>query len=287
MSASLRVGEAIRHLDSHVVDRAADPVLLLADLPSVEPGGVVAATALVALPIYNMAEAVHAIVRQALHFARWHPDYHLVFVDDGSSDGTGDDIEAMLHKHGESQVRLIRHSRNRGKWRAIMTGLASASADCYAYLMFTDGDLAYSLDHLPRLAQALANAEVAIGCRRGPDTLDGAVRMRRIMGWLFNRAVRACLGMRYRDSQAGLKGFRVDAAKRIFPLMTISDLCFDVEILFLAELLRFRVADVPAQVAQAHADHASSVDILRDPIRMLRSLAKIRLNHARQRYGRT
>ena len=278
---------SVRHCDGvGTMNRVADPALRFADAPAPGRGSVPATTALVALPIYNISAAVPGIVRQALEFAHWHRDYDLVFVDDGSPDGTSERIESMLRADPATRIRLIRHGRNRGKWRAILTGLRSAAAARYRYLMFTDGDLAYSLDHLPRLAQALAHADIVIGCRRGPDALDGAVPARRAMGWLFNHAMRASLGLRYRDSQAGLKGFRVEAATRIFPLMTVSDLSFDVEILFLAQLLGLRVAEIPAQVADSHRCHGSTVDVVRDSIRMLRSLAKIRINHARSQYER-
>jgi glycosyltransferase involved in cell wall biosynthesis len=269
-----------------MIDQVEAPAPSSARTPRVESYPEAATTALVALPTYNIAEAVPRIVRQALEFAHHHPDYRLVFVDDGSSDGTGDRIESLLRDGRQERVRLVRHAWNRGKWAAIKTALGAACHDRYTYLMFTDGDLAYSLNHLPRLAQALARAEVAIGCRKGPDALDGAVPTRRLMGWLFNRATRACLGVHYRDSQAGLKGFRAEAAERIFPLMTVSDLAFDVEILFLAGLLGFRVAEIPAHVADAHRDQSSTVDIVKDPIQMLASLLKIRMNHARGRYIR-
>jgi len=266
--------------------QAEAPAPHLAKTRPLETSPVAAAAALVALPVYNIVEGAPRIVRQALGFARQHPDYHLVFVDDASSDGTGERIQSLLHDAGQERVRLVRHARNQGKWRAILTGLGAGCYDRYPYLMFTDGDLAYSLDHLPRLAEALAHAEVVIGCRKGSDALDGTVPTRRLMGWVFNRAARACLGVRYRDTQAGLKGFRADAARRIFPLMTVSDLSFDVEILFLAGLLAFRVAEIPAQVADAHRNQASTVHIVRDPVRMLRSLLRIRINHDRGRYGR-
>jgi dolichyl-phosphate beta-glucosyltransferase len=107
---------------------------------------------------------------------------------------------------------------------------------------------------------------------------------RRIMGWGFNLLTRIVLRLPYRDTQAGLKGFRLEAAKRIFARQRIFDFCFDAELLFLAGRLGYRIAEVPARVSDAHVYRGSQVNLWRDPPRMFFSLLRICCNNAQGKY---
>lgn len=79
-----------------------------------------------------------------------------------------------------------------------------------------------------------------------------------------------------RDTQCGFKLFDEVAARTIFSLVTVEGFSFDVEVLFLAQRLGFRVAEVPIEW---HDQPDSKVNPLRTPPAMLRDLALIRLRH--------
>ena len=75
------------------------------------------------MPCYNEAGTVDAIIGRVLA----EPVVaELIAVDDGSTDGTGDRLEAWARR--EPRVRFLRHEANRGKGAAIRTGLAAARA---------------------------------------------------------------------------------------------------------------------------------------------------------------
>jgi hypothetical protein len=246
----------------------------------------------VVLPLFNEAACAPDVVEQVLQFAAGHPDYSFTFVDDGSSDGTRAALESALAHAGEDlrsavrRVRILGYATNAGKGFAVMRGIASLEGSDDDLVIFTDGDLAYSLDHLPRLATALQNAEVVIGSRRAPDGGYRAHLARNLMGWAYNKIARLCLGVAYRDTQAGIKGFRLAAAKRIFGALRVMGFAFDVEVLYLARRFGFRIAEVAVTVSPHHRGKGSNVNLLRDPRRMLVSLAGIRVSGALGQYER-
>jgi hypothetical protein len=141
-----------------------------------------------------------------------------------------------------------------------------------------DGDLAYDPELLVELEKALARADVAIGSRGIADGDRKAGVLRRTMGEGYNLLVRAILGLRFRDTQAGIKGFRQEAARQLFSRRTSRGFGFDAELLFIAKRRGLRVAEVPVRVNPSHDAGGSNVRLLRDPVRMLVSLLRIRLD---------
>ena len=119
-------------------------------------------------------------------------------------------------------------------------------------VVFMDGDMAYGLDHLDEMTLALRTHDVVIGSRReSPEERRNTRKFRRLSGWCFNRLVRLGLSLPYQDTQAGLKGFRLSAARAIFERVTLSGFAFDVEVLFIARRLGYSIAEIPARVARA------------------------------------
>jgi hypothetical protein len=189
----------------------------------------------------------------------------------------------MVTDHSIDRIELRAFPMHRGKAHV----LHQAALDCEEEVIcFTDGDLAYSLDHLPLLERALAESDVAIGSRSMAEGGDRHVApLRRLLGWGFNRLTRLILGLPYRDMQAGLKGFRRPALHRLLRAQTIFDFAFDVEWIYAARRLGLRIAEVPARPSADHADKPSKVHLLKDPCRMFLSLIRIRIAAARGRYG--
>lgn len=236
------------------------------------------------LPVYNEAGLIDSTLADVELFALENPHYTFVFVDDGSSDETADKIRArLLASPARDQIRLITYAPNRGKGHAIRAGVSAAATDL---VLFTDGDLAYSLDHLPVLAAALETHDVVIGSRSLVDKGErNTSTPRKIMGWTFNKCAKAMLGLPYRDTQAGLKGFRADAARLIFDHQRLSGFAFDVELVYIARRMGLSVGEIPARVSEAHSYKRTKVHLLRDPARMFWALVDVRINAALGLYG--
>lgn len=238
----------------------------------------------VILPVYNESGLVATVFPQIRAFAQEHGQFRFLFVDDGSTDDSARRIEKHIADSGMSdRLRLHRCQTNGGKGMAIHTGFSLAEGDL---LIFTDGDLAYSLDHLLLLADALRLNDVVIGSRSLVESGQKNIKLsRKIMGWTFNRFVRLILHLPYSDTQAGLKGFRKEAARNIFRRQHLFDFAFDVELVYLARKLGYRIGEVAARVSESHSYKISTVNMARDPMRMFIALWKVRINSWRNVYG--
>jgi glycosyltransferase involved in cell wall biosynthesis len=236
----------------------------------------------VIFPVHNEAWLIGSVLGQVTDFARSHPDWTFVFVDDGSSDETPKLIHSHLQREETTQqIELMPLTPNRGKAGAIREAILSREEPI---LLFTDGDLAYPLDHLPQLVSALQTTDVAIGSRalaNGPQT--NITLTRRVVGSTFNLLVRLITGLPYRDTQAGLKGFKRESAQVLFNEQQIDDFAFDAELLFLAKKHHMTVSEICANVSARHSYKKSRVNMLKDPARMLGSLIRMRIAHRRNK----
>lgn len=252
------------------VDRAA---------PLADEGGtdvVTAVTFAVVLPVYNESRAIRHTVDALETFSRSHPRFAFVIVDDGSTDGTRAFLEERITAISSIAIRLITHDSNRGKAKAVRTGLAHCHAAFGAKLVgFLDGDLAYELRYLLDLEQSLATDDVAIGVRSRSNVFASA-DWRLVLGRTFNTLVRRILSLAHHDTQAGLKGFRAEAAEMLFARQRLANMAFDAELLFLARRLGLSVAEIPVQVGPGHAYKLSIPKLIHWSAQMLAGVLWVR-----------
>ncbi|MDD4933428.1 MAG: glycosyltransferase [Methylacidiphilaceae bacterium] len=228
----------------------------------------------IVLPVYNEAGIAAEVATRVMGFAESHPDYEFLLVDDGSVDNTATILSGILAKKGMPNVSLLRYAPNRGKGYAILFGFQRARG---TFVCFADGDLAYPLDYLDRIAEELKDSDIVIGSRSRCRASQGAPNLRRrFLGIGYNRLVRFLLGLPYADTQAGLKGFRRESAERLFALLRSTGFSFDVELLFLARKLGYRIREMAVQPAKEHSYKTGKVKLLRDSATMLVDLCQIR-----------
>ena len=257
-----------------------------ADCPAAHrspPGaGVVPVRISVILPVFNESRRIGHSVDAVVDYARSHPGYRFHFVDDGSTDGTAETLHSRLAGRQHLGVDYLRLSRNRGKGMAIRAAVGLCTG---RFICFTDGDLAYSLDHLPKLEVALASSPIVIGSRHlaAPDG-KGKPTGRHLLSRTYNTFARLALGLPYRDTQTGLKGFRRDVAHHLFSCQRLSGFGFDEELLFLAAKFGYRVGEIPAEVEATHTYKTVSARLLRTGIGMLLGVTRIVANDRIGRY---
>src|SRR5262245_26298570 len=105
------------------------------------------------IPCYQEADALDAGLDELLRL----PGDELVFVDDGSTDGTGERLAAAARR--DPRVRVVTHEKNRGVGAAMRTGFASATGDV---VVAYDADRTYPAADAERLVAAVeAGADVA------------------------------------------------------------------------------------------------------------------------------
>jgi dolichyl-phosphate beta-glucosyltransferase len=201
----------------------------------------------------------------------------VLVVDDGSTDDTA----AVAETAGAT---VVVHPENRGKGAAVRSGVLAASGRTIA---FTDADLAYAPDQIPDLVELVEQGwDVVVGSRRHTDTttLVRARRLREIGGRAINLLTRAVLLGQYRDTQCGLKAFRSDVARLIFAHTRVDGFAFDVEVFHLVERYHLSLAEVPVRVENSAR---STVRVVRDALRLVRDLFRVRQWSAEGRYDLT
>lgn len=229
----------------------------------------------IVVPAYNEAARIGATLTQMLQWLDGHaPRAQIIVVDDGSRD----DTTAVVRERaaGEPRLRVERLPVNRGKGAAVRRGVELAQSD---WVLFSDADLSTPIEELLKLRKAIeAGADIAIASRDRPDSdiTRHQPAYREAMGRTFNALVRAMALPGFSDTQCGFKLFSAEAARRCFGRMTIERFAFDVEVLFIAQRLGYRIAEVGVRWVN---DERTTVSPLRDASRMLVDIARIRYRH--------
>jgi dolichyl-phosphate beta-glucosyltransferase len=241
------------------------------------------------LPAYNEERRLGASLRTlADYLGRQTYDCEILVVDDGSSDTTADVAEKAAASMPETvSLRVLSHHQNLGKGAAVKTGCLAASG---RYVLFMDVDLATPPEDCGGIIEALEqSADVAIGTRLQPEGFDmrrTQPASRRLMGRLFTFFRKRLLLPDIEDTQCPLKGFRREAAQRIFAQQRLSGWAFDVEILYLARRLGLKVEQMPVRW-----QHVGGSTLRMSPSTALRvfwDLLRLRFRHqraARQEVG--
>jgi dolichyl-phosphate beta-glucosyltransferase len=235
----------------------------------------------IVIPAFNEAARLPAYLRQILEYcAETELRSEVIVVDDGSRDGTGEAIadcrlqiaDWQRQEGPECGVSLLRHEINRGKGAAVRTGVEAARGEL---IVFADADGATPIREELRLREAIeAGADIAIGSRgAGRSGLANRTYGRRIAGAAFAVATRCAVGLAYRDTQCGFKMFRRPAVETLFALCKEDRYLFDVELLWWADRLGLRVAEVPVNWAE---QAGGQVRPIRDGASMLWGLFRLR-----------
>ena len=133
--------------------------------------------------------------------------WEVVFVDDGSRDGTHAAL-VRLHDRADN-VKVVRLRRNAGKAAALDAGLREAEGDIVVTI---DGDLQDDPGEIPRL---LAKLDEGFDLVTGWKTERNDPLARRVLSRLFNAVTGRLSGLRLHDMNCGLKAFRAEVAREL------------------------------------------------------------------------
>jgi dolichol-phosphate mannosyltransferase len=199
---------------------------------------------LVIIPTYNERENLSLIVGR-VHQAC--PGVHILVVDDGSPDGTGD-LADELALEDPDRVHVMHRTSKDGLGAAYLAGFAWGLGREYSVLVEMDADGSHAPEQLHRLLEAVdAGADLVIGSRYVPGgTIRNWPRRRYALSKTANTYARVLLGVEIQDITAGYRAYRREVLEKIdLSAVDSKGYCFQIDLTWRAINNGFVVAEVP------------------------------------------
>jgi dolichyl-phosphate beta-glucosyltransferase len=230
------------------------------------------------IPAHNEESRLPRTLEQVFDFlGLQHYAAEVIVVENGSSDRTLEISQGYAARHPD--LRVI-HTDGRGKGLAVRLGMLAAGGE---FCFMCDADLSMPIEEVNRfLPPALDDLDVAIGSRevKGARRYDEPLH-RHLGGRLINSLIRLLILPSLQDTQCGFKCFRAAVAQDLFEHQTLDGWSFDIELLYIAYRRGYRVIEVPVDW---YYRSESKVSAVRDAMRMIDDIFRIRLNGRRGLY---
>jgi dolichol-phosphate mannosyltransferase len=194
------------------------------------------------VPTYNEVDNLEWIVGR-MRAAQ--PTVHLLVVDDGSPDGTGELAEKLSAL--DPRVHVLRRTAKAGLGPAYVAGFRWARERGYAVVVEMDADGSHAPEQLPRLLAALGSADLVLGSRYVPGGAVADWPVHRLMLSRFgNRYTRWALRLPLTDATGGYRAARGELIDALpFDDVASQGYCFQVDWAWRAVRAGARVREVP------------------------------------------
>tara|TARA_B100000073_G_scaffold344354_1_gene350998 strand:- start:149 stop:1084 length:936 start_codon:yes stop_codon:yes gene_type:complete len=161
----------------------------------------------IVIPVFNEHESLHELYSEINRAIKEYNDWEIIFIDDGSSDGSSEKIIDISLK--DSKVKLIKFYRNFGKSAALAEGFKFANGDI---IITMDADLQDDPAEIPNLISKI---------NEGFDLVSGWKKIRHdpwsktFPSKIFNFFTRLLTGVKIHDFNCGLKAYKSSVIKSI------------------------------------------------------------------------
>ena len=227
----------------------------------------------VVVPVYNEENRIYPFIADLDRYTKTIADMEVIFVNDGSSDGTIDILKKYAAHH--RNTRIVSYSKNRGKGYAVKQGVAAATGE---KIIFIDADNATRPNEITKMADLLDKFDVVVGDRTHPKSYVAQPSLRQATGKLFNFYANTLFGINVRDNLCGFKGFNRAAAKQLFRGMVSDRWIFDIELFYKIRKSGMSLGHMP--IKWEHKE-GTKIKFL-DPFRMFFQLLFLRIKLIRR-----
>ena len=197
---------------------------------------------LVIIPTYNESENIERIVTRTRDAV---PQAHILIADDNSPDGTGKIADALAA--AEDHVHVMHRLGKEGLGAAYLAGFEWGINAGYDMLVEMDADGSHQPEQLPRLLDAMSDADLVLGSRwvRGGEVVNWP-RSREILSRGGNLWTRIALGIPLKDATGGYRVFRRQTLLGLgLDNVSSAGYCFQVDLAWRALKAGYRVVEVP------------------------------------------
>lgn len=231
----------------------------------------------VVIPAYNEEKRLPLTLKKWQDFISTNKNskfkiIEIIIVDDGSSDKT---IRVAQYFEKSLPTKIIKIGKNKGKGNAVKTGIKKAIGD---FIFIYDADAAVEPEEINKLISHAKDADIIIGSRTATESNAKISLFRHLVGLCFHLL---CMPLipGIKDASCGAKLFKTDVAKKIFEMQKLNRFAFDVEILWLAKKLNYKIKEIGITWREIPE---SKVKIFRDGLEMFFSVLGL---YKRQLFG--
>lgn len=221
------------------------------------------------IPAYNeqniLEESIKKIIEGLNGFQN---KFEIIVVNNNSNDNTEQICKKLVK--GYNQFNYINQNKQ-GKGNAIKAGFENIS---FKNILILDADLSVSIDQFN--FNWINNKNICIHGSRYSGEVIGTPLKRNFTGKIFSFLVGYLFNLPVDDTQCGFKFIYYTEPKKIGDLITIGNFAYDIDLLLALKQLNVDIEQTP--VTYIHNDD-TSVKILKDSIKMLSSLAKMKLKY--------
>ncbi|TNF34964.1 MAG: polyprenol monophosphomannose synthase [Deltaproteobacteria bacterium] len=200
------------------------------------------ASALIIIPTYNERENLPELAKAIFEVQ---PDVHLLVVDDGSPDGTGELADEMAA--ADDRIHVMHRAGKLGLGTAYIAGFKWALERDYPLVFEMDADFSHQPRYIPDFIARAQEADLVLGCRyiKGGGTEDWGL-WRQFVSRGGNLYARAVLWLPFHDLTGGFKCFRREVLEALdLDGVKSTGYAFQIELTYRAHMLGFKIAEQP------------------------------------------
>jgi dolichol-phosphate mannosyltransferase len=202
---------------------------------------------LVIIPTYNEAENIRLIIDRLRAAV---PAVDALIADDNSPDGTGEIADEL--STADKQIHVMHRPNKRGLGAAYLAGFEWAAERGYEAVVEMDADGSHRPEELPRLLDALAEADLVIGSRwvKGGQVVNWPLH-RLVLSRGANFYTRVALGISVKDATGGYRAYRMTALQKLdVDSVASQGYSFQVDLAWRAYRGGLRIVEVPILFAE-------------------------------------
>jgi glycosyltransferase involved in cell wall biosynthesis len=196
------------------------------------------------MPAHNEESHIASSIEETIKtFNEFGCYWELVVMDDGSTDNTFEIIQKLSHKYPH-HVIVKKNPFNLGKGRAIKKSLHYITGD---YTVFLDADMDLHPIQVQTLfdIMRLDRADIVIGSKLHPNSKVNYPFYRKVISLVYYWLVRLLFNLPCHDTQTGLKLFKTEVLRKVFPRILVKRFAFDLEVLVNAHHLGYSIVEAP------------------------------------------
>jgi dolichol-phosphate mannosyltransferase len=198
--------------------------------------------ALIVIPTYNERENVETLSGKLI---KMYEQVEILFIDDGSPDGTGDILDDL--SAAEPRIHVVHREGKLGLGTAYIKGFTWALERDYEYIFEMDADFSHSPTYIGDFLRVIKNADLVLGSRytQGVSVINWSL-FRLLISKFATLYVRIITGMPASDATGGFKCFRRRVLETLdLDVIQSNGYSFQIEMTYYAWYAGFKIREIP------------------------------------------